>query len=34
MWFYVATGVFLLTTSAGILMKVTKPLDNYETAGA
>lgn len=33
MWFYVGTGVFLLVTSAGILMKVTKPLENYETAG-
>jgi len=32
MWFYVATGVLLLMSSAELLMKVTKPLDNYDTS--
>jgi hypothetical protein len=30
MWFYIATGVYLLFAAVKLLGKVTKPTDNYE----
>jgi hypothetical protein len=31
LWFYFGAGVFLLFTSIGLVSKVTKPMENYET---
>jgi hypothetical protein len=31
MWFYIAASVYLLFTGGDILVKVTKPVGNYET---